>query len=309
MKFDTLANLIINEKKSPETKLVFTGTSPVFSRKDVKTFLEDMGEENDEYTSILRKLNAVTQKMVKKNRKRKKGITMDQFVQCLKDCIEEYETNILGWDHPSENIVDQIDAIGSFLLPNTPENPQGKGVFGPVREEEKLEEEVEEENSRSDTKLFDLFQNALNKMEVVNDSQLRDAIMEITSGGVTIRDILKDPRIEDQYDPNTVKFVVKGMINSGMLEKGEEGQIFSSSKSSIGDDIRNYAPERPVDIDDMDFEEDEDIIVRSREIEDEENYDVDNFDSPDWYPEDGKEEFEEDEDEYSSLDDLEDEDE
>lgn len=345
MKFDKLSKLIIEQsrKSSKYEKLIVGNSDPVFTTEDIlrdptdpskgtKLYLsgpeeKKKGLEPGDPRSLnrqVRRVNWVAKKLIKKYRNRE--VSVDRLMGDIREMLEQYQTKVLGWKKAdSANTTYETRVLSNLFLPPTGKNPRGKSVFiapgmdpnatvDQASKQPKVKRERGASKGPSPMTAEEIYMSAdaaLKRLEATTDMDLRDVIMHHAKTGGTIRDVLKDPRIEDQYESDVVKFTIKGMIKSGLIDK-EGSTLTTASGQSLADKIRGRIPNRPLDVDATDqvSDEDEDVSV-DISAEDEEDHFGDDIpgDAPEWYPEeDGgqpeEEEEEEEDNEYKSLDDM-----
>lgn len=138
--------------------------------------------------------------------------------------------------------VEDADKPVRVKVPRAPRAPRApRGIRAPA---------VEAGESINATGLYNQVMSMMDKMDEFFDPDLKSIILDIVSKGsapgsvdstepesniaqesvvveegVTVRDILKDPRIKGVFDPNIVRQLVKGMINNNELFKDEEGSL------------------------------------------------------------------------------------
>lgn len=314
MKFDRLANIVINEGKQKTSKfanLEVGNANPVFRPEDIlrdptdpskgtKLYLggveaKKKGLEPGDPQSIrrqLRRVNWVAKKLIKKYQNRQSGVPLEKLSDDIREMLERYQTQVLGWNKPDKaNTGYETRVIGNLLLPPTKRTPQAKSVFivpgmdpnagpeaasKPVKTRNKKTKEV---STVSADDLLSQFDQIMDRRNVLDDPDLREVIEDIASRGGTVRDILSDPRIEDQFDPQHVRDAIRGMIKSDILSKDGEGVLtlntdYEDGHRGLAAKIRG-AGSREIDVDDIEDVDVDDIDVAPDTPEDEEDIEID----------------------------------
>ena len=95
------------------------------------------------------------------------------------------------------------------------------------------------------TGLYDRVMSIMDRMDEFFDADLKQTILDIIEDseagneegvdepvtesvlveGVTVRDIMNDPRIKGNYDPEIVRMLIKGMIGNNEIFKGEDDML------------------------------------------------------------------------------------
>jgi len=325
MKFDKLANLILNEAKQKTEKysnLVVGNASPVFTPDDILrdptdpskgTLLYLSGPEEKKKglakgdpQSIrrqIRRVNYIAKKLVKKYSNREAGVSIQKLSDDIAQMLENYQVNIMKWPKPDKaNTGYETRVIGNLLLPPTKRTPQGKSVFmAPGGDPNATVEDAANKpktarkprgprktagGGMSANEIQVVFQTAVDRLDVIRDTDLTDIIKTHAAEGGSVRDVLSDPQIDDHFDPKIVREVIRGMIKSGLITKDGEGHLeLAPEEQSLARKIRRGSEDPELEeLPNIPVSEPEAEVPQPGDYADEENIDVDIPDSaPDWY--------------------------
>lgn len=204
----------------------------------------------------LRRVNWVTRKLVKKYQNRQNGVSIENLSRDIGEMLERYQTTVLGWKKPDKaNTGYEVRVIGNILLPPTKRYPQGKSVFMlPGMDPDAKPEDGDKPVSSKKTKAKSTKSGSYSKkskstpyvshrpqvtaediqkrfeyiaahQEAFFDVGLRNTIKDLALHGTTMGVILSHPEIEDIFDANSVREVVKALIKSDVLSKDDTGTI------------------------------------------------------------------------------------
>jgi hypothetical protein len=253
MNFNKLCDIVLEGKKEKYARLVIGNDSPVFSIDDVlkdpsdpskglRTYLthrdsKSIGDDHERLARrAVRRINWVAKAAIKKLGQRE--LSIDKLNDFIIKLLEQYQTKVLGNKKPDKlRTTQEARIIGNLLLPPTKWTPQAKSVFIASTEAVPGEKKVEVD----DEQLAKDFNNSAEGHITLYDPDLIQTIRDIVNGvsigdgydiaeegmedGVSVSQILKDPRIKNIYDSATVRKVIKNMIELGALEKTESGNL------------------------------------------------------------------------------------
>lgn len=302
----------------------------------------------------LRRINWVARKLIKKYTGSEGGISIDKLASQITELLERYQTKVLGWEHPDKaNTGYETRVIGNLLLPPTKRTPQGKSVFlvpgmdpnaGPEDAAKKIVPKTPRTPRVKGVKsalpgtpisandLWQRFEEIIQYSDQYFDTDLTEIIKSYAQSGTnTLKDILRDEKIKNEYDPNAVRQVLKGLINQNIITKNPETDelMLNPEDEHLATKIRSAVKpgdegveegEKPIlnpDIDASETEGLDEIPSKLDDGEDEANVDMEAEIpdvEPDWYPKDeadlepetSEDESEDKEETYVSADEVED---
>ena len=350
MKFDKLANLVIEGKQKREkfSNLIVGNMTPTFTAEDILRDPTDPSKGTKLYIGgaeakkkgidpgspqainrQLRRLNWVAKKLIRKHKGKTDGVSLERLTNDIAELLEQYQTKVLGWSKPDKaNTGYETRVVGNILLPPTGRTPQGKSVFmapgmdpnataasasKPARTKRPRGSGVPgtpaaPRASVSADDILKRFDQVVSRLDVLMDTDLRDVIKGHAADpdSNTVRDVLKDPKVEDQYEPQMVRDTIRGMLKAGVITKDGEGNLTIAPESqSLASKIRSGRGAGIVDVLDADDDlvSDDEIEVPSGiDAEDEENIDQPGDSTSEkpasWV--EGDDEDEEEDDEYKS---------
>lgn len=232
---------------------------------------EEATDQDVQARRALRRLNWVARSVIRRIGRRSINIRKLHFEIVIK--LEQYLTNVLrlepqSLDNLELKIGKEAAFIGNLLLPPSKRYPNAKGVLFPSSDElpgikkpkrnlfdiegvaKQFDMSVDEYMATFDPDLINTIKSIIkdgpikrqSKQELSNEpeSVTEDVDSEIESEsyeGVSIKDILNDPRIKNVYDPKIVRKVIKDMIMMGSTIELEDGSLQLPSNDEYADEI------------------------------------------------------------------------
>ncbi|MFA5754439.1 MAG: hypothetical protein WC905_03760 [Patescibacteria group bacterium] len=224
---------------------------------------DDAPDEERIARRALRRLNWVAGTLIKRIGSRE--LDLRKLHLNIIILLEKYLTNVLRYSDEriaqmELKIAKEAAFIGNLLLPPSDRLPNAKGVFSivsdniserPTKDDnddnnlnisiaDQLSKEfnmtVDEYIAAFDPDLIETIKDVIrdgdmNKSTPVDDLQDEiaeegfDAGVERDIEGVTVREILKDPRIKNVYDSRIVRKVIKSMISLGSIKITDNGKM------------------------------------------------------------------------------------
>ena len=230
-------------------------------------------------------------------------VTADEVFRKWEDVAEFFE-QLLDTDL-LETIRDIVENGGQTSIETEEPVAEEPTAEEPVATEAPVGEAVEGEDLPVDN---DAIEEPADETDLV---PTEEPVATGTAPGVTLRDIINNPRIKGIFDPRAVKLAIKGMMKGGELAQDEEGFIYSTGNSIAGS--KSHATGGAIEAEPEEIEmaaakfgEEEPKDADLKAIEDEENIEPEIAnDAPAWYPKVEKEPEEEpaaDEEEEKSSD-------
>jgi hypothetical protein len=280
----------------------------------------------------VRRFNWVAKSAIKRLGSREISITkLNEFIISL---LEKYQIKVLGYDHPDKmKTAQEARMLGNLMLPPTKWRPNAKGVFvpvgftagatapGKVRSTVDVETVVKDFNASADDyitmfdpDLIDTIKDIVAGIGVsaavdgayeddeldasedeFNNKEIAQESFEGEADGVSISQILKDPRIKGIYDPRIVRKVIKSMIDIGSLLTTPEGNLALPEEGTEGWRAGyEKMKDRAANIEDIPQENDIEELAQSLDNEEPSNADLDSIEdeeeevahAPEWGDED-----------------------